>query len=226
MESQVEQLERLKGQIANAYYNDPTSTPATATEVQVKNAIIKLMTNQSNEPKLDGAYQSVIEQALPQIPVDSLAQLLAELQNQAVISQDQAAIFNDELAIVTRYANDFDRPIGSEASFAYLEPKEQHEAIIPLPTIYQQMSIELNHDTFLSIQTEDEQQGMIIFEPTHDFTEMENQLNQLLAPYNYETAIRVDTNHSFTIVQPWTIEPEEETEETYQRNNIFRYQIN
>ena len=46
---------------------------------------------------------------------------------------------------------------------------------------------------------------------------METQLNQLLAPYNYETAIRVDTNHSFTIVQPWTIEPEEETEETYQR---------
>lgn len=213
LESQVEQLERLKSQIANAYYNDPTSTPETATETQVKNAIIKLMTNQSNEPKLDGAYQSVIEQALPQIPVDSLAQLLAELQNQAVISQDQAAIFNDELAIVTRYANDFDRPIGSEASFAYLEPKEQHEAIIPLPTIYQQMSIELNQDTFLLIQTEDEQQGMIIFEPTHDFTEMENQLNQLLAPYNYETAIRVDTNHSLTIVQPWLIEPEEETEE-------------
>lgn len=71
LESQVEQLERLKGQIANAYYNDPTSTPATATEVQVKNAIIKLMTNQRNEPKLDGAYQSVIEEILPRISVDS-----------------------------------------------------------------------------------------------------------------------------------------------------------
>lgn len=217
LESQVEQLERLKGQIANAYYNDPTSTPATATEVQVKNAIIKLMTNQRNEPKLDGAYQSVIEEILPRISVDSLALLLAELQNQAVISQDQAAIFNDELAIVTRYAHDFDRPIGSEASFAYLEPKAQHDAMISLPTTNQQMSIELNQDTFLSIQAEEEQQGMLFFDPTYDFIEMETQLNQLLAPYNYETAIRVDTNHSFTIVQPWTIEPEEETEETYQR---------
>lgn len=217
LESQVEQLERLKGQIANAYYNDPTSTPATATEVQVKNAIIKLMTNQSNEPKLDGAYQSVIEETLPRISVDSLALLLAELQNQAVISQDQAAIFNDELAIVTRYAHDFDRPIGSEASFAYLEPKAQHDAMISLPTTNQQMSIELNQDTFLSIQAEEEQQGILFFDPTYDFTEMETQLNQLLAPYNYETAIRVDTNHSFTIVQPWTIEPKEETEETYQR---------
>lgn len=217
LESQVEQLERLKGQIANAYYNDPTSTPATATEAQVKNAIIKLMTNQSNEPKLDGGYQSVIEETLPRISVDSLAQLLAELQNQAVISQDQAVIFNDELAIVTRYAHDFDRPIGSEASFAYLEPKVQHDAMISLPTTNQQLSIKLNQDTFLSIQTEKEQQGMLFFDPTYDFTEMETQLNQLLAPYNYETAIRVDTNHSFTIVQPWTIEPEEGTEETYQR---------
>lgn len=182
LESQVEQLERLKGQIANAYYNDPTSTPATATEVQVKNAIIKLMTNQRNEPKLDGAYQSVIEEILPRISVDSLALLLAELQNQAVISQDQAAIFNDELAIVTRYAHDFDRPIGSEASFAYLEPKAQHDAMISLPTTNQQMSIELNQDTFLSIQAEEEQQGMLFFDPTYDFIEMETQLNQLLAP--------------------------------------------
>ncbi|MEC3942067.1 type VII secretion protein EsaA [Enterococcus mundtii] len=217
LENQVEQLERLKGQIANAYYNDPTSKPATATEVQVKNAIIKLMTNQSNEPKLDGTYESVIEETLPQISVDSLAQLLVELQNQAVISQDQATIFNDELAIVTRYAHDFDRPIGSEASFAYLDPKAQHDVMISLPTTNQQLSIELNQATFLSIQAEEEQQGMLFFNPTYDFKEMETQLNQLLAPYNYETAIRVDTNHSFTIVQPWTIEPEEETEETYQR---------
>ncbi|WP_206853074.1 type VII secretion protein EsaA [Candidatus Enterococcus mangumiae] len=212
LESQVEQLERLKGQIANAYYNDPTSTPETATEDQVKHAIIKLMTNQRNEPKLDGAYQSVIEQALPQIPTDSLAQLLAELQNQAVISQDQAAIFNDELTIVTRYANDFDQPIGSEASFAYLEPRAQHEANISLPTAYQQISIDLNQETVLSIQTE-EQYGAVTFDPTHDFTEMENDLNQLLAPYNYETAIRIDTDHSLTILKPWVIEPEEETEE-------------
>ncbi len=59
---QVEQLTALKKQIAATYYNDLEATPEIATDTQIKQAIIQLITNEKeNIPNLDKNYQERLE---------------------------------------------------------------------------------------------------------------------------------------------------------------------
>ncbi|EME3504141.1 type VII secretion protein EsaA, partial [Enterococcus faecium] len=134
LHSQVEQLTALKKQIAKTYYNDSEATPETATDEQVKQAIIQLITGEKeNIPKLKKNYEENLQNLIAQLPYESLKKLIDKLEKNGILTSDQTIIFRNELQIVDKYAKDSGIGFGADVQFLYLEPKQIHDHTITIP---------------------------------------------------------------------------------------------
>ena len=124
----------VKKQIAATYYNDLEATPEIATDTQIKQAIIQLITNEKeNIPNLDKNYQERLEESLSEISFVSLESLVSELEMNNRISVEQGNLFRDELQIIQRYAEQHELDFTNSSRFMYLEPKQLHEDTIAIP---------------------------------------------------------------------------------------------
>lgn len=134
LHSQVEQLTALKKQIAKTYYNDSEATPETATDEQVKQAIIQLITGEKeNIPKLKKNYEENLQNLIAQLPYESLKKLIDKLEENGILTSDQTIIFRNELQIVDKYAKDSGIGFGADVQFLYLEPKQIHDHTVKIP---------------------------------------------------------------------------------------------
>lgn len=64
--------------------------------------------SKENKVNLDNRYRQMIEESLPQIPADTLENLLQKLIAENIITDSQSKKFQDELTIVRRYAKNFE----------------------------------------------------------------------------------------------------------------------
>lgn len=229
LQTQVEQLIDLKKQIAKTYFNDAEATPDSATDEQIKKAIVQLISNEKNNtPNLESNYNERLEDTLSKISYDSLERLIEELKNNGVLTEDQADIFNDELKIVKKYANDFDKDLGSEVQFMYLEPKQIHADMIEIPTEKVTLSIDTTTENNISLRENDSADKKITFNMNDQiFSQIESQLRTQLEDTGYSVDIIGISDTEFMITQPTKFENEttnqlEETskEEELQENTL------
>jgi type VII secretion EsaA-like protein len=209
LHTQVEQLAALKKQIATTYYHDSEATPETATDDQIKQAIIQLITNgEEDTPKLNENYKETINNTLENVPIESLKQLIDELVKQHVLGEDQATVFYNELTVVNKYATDFGMPVGTDVHFSYLDPRPTQPEIIEIGSQRITLSLDTTTDNIVVVQGKDLGQGNVTF--TLDgakVQEIETFLNNQLKPYDYQTSITSisDVGNSFTIAKPTKI---------------------
>lgn len=207
LQNQVKQLDELKKELALTYYNDENATPETATDEGTKQAIINLMTKESDDQsKLGEEYREVLEENLEKVPYDSLESLLDALVAEDVIDGNAAAVFYDELNIVKKYADDFEKPIGTSAQFAYLESPLTHDEIIDVPLQHVTFTINTDEDTTIVLQEDEEDRGTVAFDlDERVLRNMVDYLNRQLSAYNYQTSITGVTDTSFVISKPTEI---------------------
>ncbi|EPI04823.1 putative ATP synthase F1, delta subunit, partial [Enterococcus faecalis RP2S-4] len=209
LHTQVEQLTALKKQIATTYYHDDKVTPETATDDQIKQAIIQLITNgEEDTPKLNENYKETINNTLENVPIESLKQLIDELVRQHVLSKDQAAVFYDELTIVNKYATDFEKPVGTDVHFSYLDTKPTQPEIIQINSQMITLSLDTTKDNMVIVQGKDSSQGNVTFTlDDNKVQEIQTFLNNQLKPYDYQTSITSISaaGNSFTIAKPTKI---------------------
>lgn len=202
--AQIDQLNLLKKQIAQTYYHDTEATPDTATDEQIKQAIVELISDgKSNTPNLDENYQKKIEELLTQISYDSLEKLVNELEANGVLPTDQATIFRNELKIVEKYAKEYGIIFDTNTHFAYLEPKQTHNGLIDVPKKKITFSLDTRNENTISLNEKNSQNGKMTFslnEP--EIQQIKTELNNQLASVSYEIDIVGITDKQFTITQP------------------------
>ncbi|MDU6507216.1 MAG: hypothetical protein E6528_08730, partial [Staphylococcus sp.] len=184
---QVEQLTALKKQIAATYYNDLEATPEIATDTQIKQAIIQLITNEKeNIPNLDKNYQERLEESLSEISFVSLERLVSELEMNNRISVEQGNLFRDELQIIQRYAEQHELDFTNSSRFMYLEPKQLHEDTIAIPQEKVTFSLATNQESVISLRQTNTQNGELSFLLDDSKVQtIKTSLNQQLAGTGY-----------------------------------------
>ena len=204
IEQQVTSLKELKQEVALTFYDDEQATPETVTEEQVKAAIIKLILKEDErKPNLNEDYFATIASSLSQVSEKSLEFLLTELVNQELLTEELAALFLSELAIVRRYAEEFGLTLGEDSRFAMLEEVETHHEVISIPSEIVTFSIDTHRDTTISLRNDDDRQGKVSFHlDAMRISQIEKELNQQLSTSNYQTSIVNVTSESFTVTQP------------------------
>ncbi|SEB23140.1 type VII secretion protein EsaA, partial [Bacillus nitratireducens] len=201
LQSQVETLNDLKKQIAQTYYGSAEKNPDTASVEDIKQAIVKLMADsKENKVNLDNRYRQMIEESLPQIPADTLENLLQKLIAENIITDSQSKKFQDELTIVRRYAKNFEKEIGKEGNFSYLEAKSEHNSIIPINSREVTISIDPTKDNRISLKTDHTEQGSLGIRNLTDLLPvLKTELDQKLKSYGYISEWSEVSNHEFSI---------------------------
>lgn len=219
--AQVDQLNLLKKQIAQTYYDDTEATPDTATDERIKQAIVELISDdKSNTPNLDENYQKKIEELLTQISYDSLGKLVNELETNGVLPPDQATIFRNELKIVDKYAKEYGIIFDTNTHFVYLEPKQTHNGLIDLPKKKITFSLDTMNENTISLNEKNSQNGNMTFnlnEP--EIQQIKTELNNQLASVGYAIDIVGITDKQFTITQPEKINNETLVKRNNQENS-------
>ncbi|HFK2575737.1 TPA: type VII secretion protein EsaA [Enterococcus faecalis] len=207
---QVEQLTALKKQIAATYYNDLEATPEIATDTQIKQAIIQLITNEKeNIPNLDKNYQERLEESLSEISFVSLERLVSELEMNNRISVEQGNLFRDELQIIQRYAEQHELDFTNSSRFMYLEPKQLHEDTIAIPQEKVTFSLATNQESVISLRQTNTQNGELSFLLDDSKVQtIKTSLNQQLAGAGYSIDISAITPTQLTITKPVKIQAE------------------
>ncbi|EKJ3581586.1 TPA: type VII secretion protein EsaA [Enterococcus faecalis] len=218
LHKQVEQLTALKKQIATTYYNDSETTPETATDAQIKQAIIQLITNEKeNRPNLNKNYQKELEESLSEIPAENLRNLVDKLEVTHVISVDQGNLYREELEIVNRYAREHEIDLTKSTQFMYLEPKQLHGESVAIPQEKVTFSLDTNKETVISLQGTNDQNGELTFTVDDSTIQtIKNKLNQQLANAGYSIDVSAITPTQLTITKPVKIKtalPEAENNE-------------
>lgn len=111
LEKQVTELTTLKEDIAEKYYNDRSANPETATEEQVKLAILKLLSPVDKEPEIteDGKYLTTIKNELQKLQDQALPSstdfpiLLEKLLDEGLLTQSESDKLNASYNLVTHY---------------------------------------------------------------------------------------------------------------------------
>ncbi|PEI89630.1 type VII secretion protein EsaA, partial [Bacillus pseudomycoides] len=201
LQSQVETLNDLRKQIAQTYYGSAEKNPDTASEEDIKQAIVKLMANsKENKVNLDNRYRQIIEESLPHIPADTLENLLQKLIAENIITDSQSKKFQDELTIVRRYAKNFEKEIGKEGNFSYLEANSEHDSIISINSREVTISIDPTKDNRISLETDHTEQGSLgIRNLTDLLSVLKTELDQKLKSYGYISEWSEVSNHEFSI---------------------------
>ncbi|PES74176.1 type VII secretion protein EsaA, partial [Bacillus cereus] len=201
LQSQVETLNDLRKQIAQTYYGSAEKNPDTASEEDIKQAIVKLMADsKENKVNLDNRYRQMIEESLPQIPADTLENLLQKLIAGNIITDSQSKKFQDELTIVRRYAKNFEKEIGKEGNFSYLEGNSEHNSIIPINSREVTISIDPTKDNRISLKTDHTEQGSLGIRNLTDLLPvLKTELDQKLKSYGYISEWSEVSNHEFSI---------------------------
>ncbi|PEW92496.1 type VII secretion protein EsaA, partial [Bacillus cereus] len=201
LQSQVETLNDLKKQIAQTYYGSAEKNPDTASVEDIKQAIVKLMADsKENKVNLDNRYRQMIEESLPQIPADTLENLLQKLIAENIITDSQSKKFQDELTIVRRYAKNFEKEIGKEGNFSYLGAKSEHNSIIPINSREVTISIDPTKDNRISLKTDHTEQGSLGIRNLTDLLPvLKTELDQKLKSYGYISEWSEVSNHEFSI---------------------------
>lgn len=134
LEERVKELTALKATVAETYYNDPEATPETASEEQVKNAILNLMVPLDRQPELksDGAYLTAVTEAIKQVeqyalpaPAD-FTTLITRLVADGALTQMEADKLTASYDIVTRYQPTL---TGSGSQFNLLNNEEKADRV-------------------------------------------------------------------------------------------------
>ncbi|PGE76662.1 type VII secretion protein EsaA, partial [Bacillus pseudomycoides] len=201
LQSQVETLNDLRKQIAQTYYGSAEKNPDTASEEDIKQAIVKLMADsKENKVNLDNRYRQIIEESLSHIPADTLEKLLQKLIAENIITDSQSKKFQDELTIVRRYAKNFEKEIGKEGNFSYLEANSEHDSIISINSREVTISIDPTKDNRISLGTDHTEQGSLgIRNLTDLLLVLKTELDQKLKSYGYISEWSEVSNHEFSI---------------------------
>ncbi|MED1559876.1 type VII secretion protein EsaA [Bacillus paramycoides] len=201
LQSQVETLTDLRKKIAQTYFGSAEKNPDTASEEDIKQAIVKLMADsKENKVNLDNRYRQMIEESLPQIPADTLENLLQKLIAENIITDSQSKKFQDELTIVRRYAKNFEKEIGKEGNFSYLEGNSEHNSIIPINGREVTISIDPTKDNRISLKTDHTEQGSLGIRNLTDLLPvLKTELDQKLKSYGYISEWSEVSNHEFSI---------------------------
>ncbi|MEH6979738.1 type VII secretion protein EsaA, partial [Bacillus pseudomycoides] len=186
-QSQVETLNDLRKQIAQTYYGSAEKNPDIASEEDIKQAIVKLMADsKENKVNLDNRYRQIIEESLSHIPADTLEKLLQKLIAENIITDSQSKKFQDELTIVRRYAKNFEKEIGKEGNFSYLEANSEHDSIISINSREVTISIDPTKDNRISLEADHTEQGSLgIRNLTDLLSVLKTELDQKLKSYGY-----------------------------------------
>ncbi|MDF2084887.1 type VII secretion protein EsaA, partial [Bacillus pseudomycoides] len=201
LQSQVETLNDLRKQIAQTYYGSAEKNPDIASEEDIKQAIVKLMADsKENKVNLDNRYRQIIEESLSHIPADTLEKLLQKLIAENIITDSQSKKFQDELTIVRRYAKNFEKEIGKEGNFSYLEANSEHDSIISINSREVTISIDPTKDNRISLEADHTEQGSLgIRNLTDLLSVLKTELDQKLKSYGYISEWSEVSNHEFSI---------------------------
>lgn len=218
LRTQLEQLIALKKQIATTYFNDAEASPDSVTDEQVKQAILQMISNERhNSPKLDINYTENLEESLAKISYDSLKKLIDEFERDGVLTENQADIFHDELKIIKKYANDFNKELGSDVQFMYLDPKQLHDGSIEIQHEMVTLSIDTASENIISLRDNDSSDRRITFMLNNQvLTQIETQLRSQLENVGYSVDVVGISDTEFMITKPTKLENkgEKQLEET------------
>lgn len=127
LEAQITSLEKeaidllsLKETIAETYYGSKNLSDQTATDKDVRSAILNLMTKPENRSKLPKQYIEAITSRLPLISSGDLSDLIAKLEQDKLISSDEATTYRNALKIVGSYSSELGGSLGQNETFKYL----------------------------------------------------------------------------------------------------------
>ncbi len=122
LNQQVEELSSLQRSIANKYFASEDKTPDTATDDDVRTAILRLMDQEKeNHSNLLPLYFDTINQSLSTLSVTDLKNVLNVLHQDQVISDDQFQEYEAAIGIVKKYAKDEHRSLDAQQSFRYID---------------------------------------------------------------------------------------------------------
>lgn len=201
LHTQVEQLTALKKQIATTYYNNPESTPETATDDQIKQAIVRLMSDENgNTPKLDPYYEKKIKESISSIPYSSLEKLVKELEKNGLLKSNETNLYRNELQIIDRYAKQYAIDFSNEAPFQYLESKTLHDETYDISQKINTFSLDTNSETIISLKGEN---GHVEFDLNKiNVEKIKQDLNKQLEEAGYFIEISIEKNNQIIISKP------------------------
>lgn len=203
LEAEVSSLNDLKQDIAENYYADRNKTSSTATDDDIKQAIVNLMAkSEDNQVRLDSEYLKQLETDLSQIPADDLEKFLNKLISKNVLTADQAKIFQEELMIVRRYATDNSVTLGTNARFTYIDDKTEHADVISIPNKITTLSLDLTKSTnTISLKALDAQWGTVeVNDSSTIVANLKTTLDNQLKPYNYHSEWTELSTNEFSVV--------------------------
>lgn len=120
LEKEVAELRALRETIAETYYGSKDLSDQTATDKDIRSAILNLMTKPENRSKLPKQYIEAIASHLPMISSGDLSALIAKLEQDKLISSDEATTYRNALKIVSNYSSELGGSLGQNTTFKYL----------------------------------------------------------------------------------------------------------
>mgnify|MGYP000845864606 FL=1 len=120
LEKEVAELRALRETIAETYYGSKDLSDQTATDKDIRSAILNLMTKPENRSKLPKQYIEAIASRLPMISSGDLSALIAKLEQDKLISSDEATTYRNALKIVSNYSSELGDSLGQNTTFKYL----------------------------------------------------------------------------------------------------------
>lgn len=120
LEKEAADLSALRDTIAETYYSSKDLSDQTATDKDIRSAILNLMTRPENRSKLPKQYIEAIASRLPLISSGDLSDLIAKLEQDKLISFDEATTYRNALKIVDSYSSELGGSLGQNATFKYL----------------------------------------------------------------------------------------------------------
>lgn len=121
LNEQVDSLEKLKTQIAEAYYADGTKTPDTATDEDTKKAILNLtdLSASQNIFKLKDQYLQSLDRKINGINNGEMRAWLELLVTEGKLLDTEAEQFRQELTVLEKYAADYGVSFSTATHFNY-----------------------------------------------------------------------------------------------------------
>ena len=133
LEKEVADLRALRETIAETYYGSKDLSDQTATDKDIRSAILNLMTKPENRSKLPKKYIEAIASRLPMISSGDLSALIAKLEQDKLISSDEATTYRNALKIVSNYSSELGGSLGQNTTFKYLSSAATVTSPVTIP---------------------------------------------------------------------------------------------